>query len=176
MFKAIMKYGWENIGHEIVCEGLTKEQAESKEKELIEIYKSNNPAYGYNTEGGGNLSKTVSESTKEKLRQINLGKKHTEETKKKSSKSMKKAYAEGRKTMTEEHLRKMRAGRRYEKVWNKGLTIDNGRRVSQYTVNGEFVRTWINCREAQEALKIEHIYDACKGKRKTAGGYVWMYA
>lgn len=176
MFRAVLKYGWESIEHEILCEGLSKEQAESKEKELIKLYKSNNPAYGYNVESGGNLSKTLSETTKDKLRHINLGKKHTEETKKKFSESMKRAYAEGRRTMTEEHLKKMRAGRRYEKIWNKGLKIDTGRRVEQYTLSGEYVRSWMHVREAQEVLKIGHIYDVCNGHRKTAGGYVWKYA
>ena len=39
--KAIDKYGWENIKHEILYSGLSKDEAEQKEIELIKQYKSN---------------------------------------------------------------------------------------------------------------------------------------
>ena len=44
-FNAIKKYGWENIKHEVLFCGLTKEEAEQKEIELIAKHKSNNPAF-----------------------------------------------------------------------------------------------------------------------------------
>lgn len=34
-FRAIVKYGWDNIKHEILFDGLTEEEAEQKEKVLI---------------------------------------------------------------------------------------------------------------------------------------------
>lgn len=52
-YRAIMKYGWENIKHEIVENGLTKEQACDLEIELIEKYDSTNPCNGYNNSIGG---------------------------------------------------------------------------------------------------------------------------
>lgn len=67
--RAILKYGWDNILHEILFEELTQEEAINKEKELIEQYNANNPQYGYNnTKGGeGSFGKTLSEETKEKI-------------------------------------------------------------------------------------------------------------
>lgn len=56
-WNAIVKYGWNNIEHEILCEGLSKKEAEEKEKELISYYKSTNPDYGYNIESGGFIHK-----------------------------------------------------------------------------------------------------------------------
>lgn len=53
MWRAIQKYGWGNIQHEILFSNLTKEQAEEKERELINKYNSNNFNYGYNIESGG---------------------------------------------------------------------------------------------------------------------------
>jgi group I intron endonuclease len=60
-FRAIVKYGWENIKHEILYTGLTKEQAIEKEIELIRLYDSTDPDKGYNiTEGGISPLKTDS--------------------------------------------------------------------------------------------------------------------
>jgi hypothetical protein len=64
--KAVRKYGWENIKHEVLFENLTKEQAEQKEVELIAFYKSNDIRYGYNIENGGTHN-TCSEETKRKM-------------------------------------------------------------------------------------------------------------
>lgn len=51
--KAVDKYGWNNIKHEILFDSLTKEEAEQKEIELIAFYKSNQKEYGYNVSSGG---------------------------------------------------------------------------------------------------------------------------
>ena len=67
VYRAINKYGWENIKHEILFENLSKVEAEAKEVELIAKYKSNNSKYGYNIENGGHTH-CVSEKTKKKLR------------------------------------------------------------------------------------------------------------
>lgn len=52
-YRAILKYDWKNIKHEIVETGLTKEQACNKEIELIAKYDSTNPDKGYNNSTGG---------------------------------------------------------------------------------------------------------------------------
>ena len=64
--KAIKKYGWDNIKHEILFENLTKEEAEKKEVELIDFYNSNDKRYGYNIENGGSHN-VCSEETKRKM-------------------------------------------------------------------------------------------------------------
>ena len=53
-YRAILKYGWDNFKHEILYTGLTKEQAQAKEIELIELYKATDSDYGYNIHKGGN--------------------------------------------------------------------------------------------------------------------------
>ena len=52
-YKAIIKYGWDNFEHIILYEKLTQKEAEQKEIELINYYKSNNKKYGYNIDKGG---------------------------------------------------------------------------------------------------------------------------
>lgn len=79
-YNAILKYGWDNFTHEIVCEGLSKEEACEKEVKLIALYKSNNSDYGYNLTSGGEHY-IHNEEAKLKISAANLGRLHTEETK-----------------------------------------------------------------------------------------------
>lgn len=51
--EAILHYGWKNFQHEILCENLTKEEAEKLEKWFIDWYDSTDPAKGYNRFLGG---------------------------------------------------------------------------------------------------------------------------
>ena len=85
VYKAIKKYGWENIEHIVLFDKLSKEEAEKKEIELIAIYESTNPSKGYNIESGGNVCKKLSETTKQKIREKHIGKKLSEDTKRKIS-------------------------------------------------------------------------------------------
>ena len=67
--KAIAKYGWDNIKHEILFTGLSKSEAEAKEIELIAQYDLTNHNNGYNIAkgGGGTIGVTASEETRRKL-------------------------------------------------------------------------------------------------------------
>lgn len=49
--------------------------------------------------------------------------------------------------------------------------------ISQYTLDGQFVQNWHGINKASRELKINHanIISCCKGKRKSAGGYIWRY-
>lgn len=79
---AINKYGWNNFKHVVLIDGLSLEMANIVEEELIKKYKSTNSKYGYNIRSGGENS-TLSEESKEKIRQKALGRKASEETKRK---------------------------------------------------------------------------------------------
>lgn len=54
----------------------------------------------------------------------------------------------------------------------------NGRsiEVNQYTIDNKFIKKWESMRLAEITLKIKHINECCKKKRKTAGGYIWRLA
>lgn len=55
----------------------------------------------------------------------------------------------------------------------------NGRSkpVLQYDTSKNFIKKWSCIKEASKKLKIKdsNISLVCKGKRKTAGGYIWKY-
>lgn len=77
-YRAILKYGWENIEHEIVENGLTKQQACDLEIELIAKYDATDPRNGYNNSIGGECG--------------SLGVHPSAETRRKISESLKHAY------------------------------------------------------------------------------------
>lgn len=85
MAEAIKKYGWKSFRCELLYDGLTKEEAEQKEIDLISYYKSNQKEYGYNIENGGNVCGTHSEATRKKISEKNKGKKRTAEQRKQMS-------------------------------------------------------------------------------------------
>lgn len=96
--EAIQKFGWNNIKSEILFEDLAKEEAYTKEVEMIAKYHSTNPKFGYNISigGAGSPGCILSEETKKKISDHSawkgtkgpmFGKSHSEETKKKMSKS-----------------------------------------------------------------------------------------
>lgn len=59
---------------------------------------------------------------------------------------------------------------------NYGTRIDRMTiSIEQYTKDNIFIKLWKNEAEIIKVLKIYHTGDCCKGKRKTAGGYIWKY-
>lgn len=162
LFRAICKYGWDNIKHEILYCDLTRYEAIKKEIELIAFYKSNQKEFGYNRDCGGSVP---TEEMKKHLRQINLGKHHSEEAKAKMS-----AHQKGR------------------KAWNKGLPTPQhikdkiaekqNFKTYQYTKEGKLVTAFKSAREASRRTGISRssIVLCCNGKLNTAGGYMWAYS
>lgn len=108
---AIDKYGWDNFTHEIIKDNLTKEDAANWEIYYISFYKSSDRRYGYNMSSGGEnggghpqseetrrkigengyhygmLGKKLSDETKQKISESNMGRTFSDETRKKLSES-----------------------------------------------------------------------------------------
>ena len=51
-----------------------------------------------------------------------------------------------------------------------------GKRINQYTTDGEYLKTWDCISQTQKTLKINNISACLSGKQKTAGGFIWKYA
>lgn len=49
--------------------------------------------------------------------------------------------------------------------------------ILQYSKSGDFIREWKSAAEVERMLGIanSHIIACCKGKRKSAGGFIWKY-
>jgi len=86
-YRAILKYGFDSFQHDILFRGLSKEAAELKEVELISLYKSNDPKFGYNIANGGHHAGMHSDASREKMSISRTGLKWSNESKMKASKS-----------------------------------------------------------------------------------------
>lgn len=167
MFNAIQKYGWENVRHEIVFDGLTLPEAHEKEIELISYHKSNDSAFGYNISSGGEsgCGHVVSQEVRKRVGDARRGKPLTAEHREKLSKA-KMGKKRGKFSQeVVEHMKRAQAARQR-------------RNVRQYTKDGVYLKQWDSVRCASRALQIAdtNIYFACKGKRNSAGGFLWKYA
>ena len=65
-----------------------------------------------------------------------------------------------------------------EEVKLKGYYIRKKKRehiVNQYDLNKNFIASYHSYKEAQDSTGVwyTHISEVCRGKRKTAGGYIW---
>jgi len=133
-FNAILKYGWDSIRHEILYTGLTQEEAEYKEKELIIKYNSNNPDFGYNIQLGGYGNNNGIKRTPEQIQ-------HYIEGAKKRPK---------RHHLSEEHKRNISKSL----VGNKraaNLTC-NRKAVLQYSLDGRLLATYSHAAKASEIV------------------------
>lgn len=85
--RAIRKYGEENFEIETIISIEGNEELKNLEKFYIQEYKANNRQFGYNmTEGGdGTFGRLHSEETKDLIRQKAIGRKPSEDTRRRQS-------------------------------------------------------------------------------------------
>ena len=199
LYKAIRKYGCGAFFIETIDTFNSKIIAKEAEIWHIAKHKTNRCRYrnerGYNmTDGGdgGNGYKHTPE-TIEIMRASATGKWHTEETKKKISKANKgrpcsetqrrvASETHKGKKLSKEHkefLSRINKNRIFTKEHKQKLK-DNAataREVCQYTKNGELLMTFTQIQHAEDETGIgrANISSVCRGKTKTAGGFIWSY-
>ena len=188
-YHAIKKYGWDNFTHEILLEGLTKEQAELAERLFIGYWDLTNRDKGYNIEHGGNAIGTHSEETRRKMSEANRGEKHwlygrhaSEETKRKMSIARRGErhpnYGKHHSKETRQKISEALKGRTISDEHMQKLIEANRRGVIQFDKrNGEMIATYLSISDACRTTGIDGscISKCCRGTRKTAGGYKWQY-
>lgn len=86
--KAIKKYTWDGFEHIVLFDGLTQEEANNKEMELIQKYNSTDINFGYNMTQGGETTSGFKHSEESKL-------KMSESTKITNQKCCKKVICDG---------------------------------------------------------------------------------
>lgn len=203
-YRAINKYGWDNIKHEILFTNLTREQAEAKEVELIKYYDSTNRFKGYNIKAGGDTCK-ASEETKLKMSKVMKGKFKglyvggnspraqainqydlqgnfikKWEASTEIQRELNIAYSSVIKCCRKQ--RKSAGGYQWSYSSDDDINeyhIVNGkcRAVNQYDLDGNFIKRWDSVQQANDELKISKgsISKVCCGMINHAKGYVWRY-
>ena len=154
-FNAIVKYGWDNIRHEILFDGLPKEEACQKEIELISEYRSNDRRYGYNNSFGGEHGRH-SEQSRQKIKEH-----HADISGQKNFWYGKSFSDEHRERLRKAHIGNTSRARtvlRFDKDWNYidsfNGSVQAGRAVGAAPAN---------------------IRKVCDGQRKFAGGFRWKW-
>lgn len=186
-YRAIKKYGWGNIKHEIVKDGLTKKQACNLEINLIAKYDATNPRNGYNNSTGGeagSAGRRISEETRRKISAANSGKtssmkgKHmSAEARRKISEARKGIHlsAETRrkigaahkgKHLSAEHRRKIGEAQKGVKRpdYGKHLSAESLRRMSE-AHKGQIPRN----RKAVFCVETGTLYSSCAEAAKATG-------
>lgn len=170
-FNAIIKYGWDNFHHQIIYENLTKDNAETLEKQYIKKYNTTNEKYGYNIQKGGGIT-NLSELTKYKIKMANKGRKHTLETRKKMSIS----HIGKQKCLGYKHSEETKEKHRQYMIGKKN---HHSRAVNQYDLEENFIKTFECMQDAVNELGLKsssHISMCCSGKRNKFHGYIWKYS
>lgn len=151
VYKAIKKFGWNNIKYIILSKNLSWKEAQEEEKKYILKFKTNEIEYGYNI----SIGQQPKEEIKRKYYKTSgmTGKHHSEKTKEKMSIA------------------------RIGKKMNIKTIIKKSKAVIQYDKKMNMINEYYGITEASKKtnINISNISKCCKNQRKTAGGYIWKF-
>ncbi len=176
--QAILKYGWDSFKKEILYSGLTSEEADEKEKELIREYKDKGVCYNICSGGKG-----VPGAREHKVKQYTLSGEYI-----KTWNTIKEAEEFIGIKRAQANISACCQGtkhRAYGYIWRyeeddtpvRPLTPYRSA-VNQYTKDGEYVATYQTIREASQSTGIGEtsIGNSLRGWSKSAGGFTWQFA
>lgn len=160
-YNAIKKYGWENISHDILFEGISEDLAKELEKSYIRYYKTLHMSYNITDGGDGTLGAGYTHT----------GWKHTKETKEKMSQARKGLLAGSKNPMYGKHETNPAFGK-------FGVNHPASKKVYQYTLEGDFIAEYDCMTDAVKTLEktqkeVTHITACCNGRHLSALGYIW---
>lgn len=172
-WKAIQKYGWDNFAHEVCMSNLTRDEASRAEVYLINVFKTQDPSYGYNIEPGGAVS-FHSEETKEKIREKNLGKIVSNETKLKIRKARAKQISNYEGLVRSSKLRRGKNLPEETKKKMRESCKDKCKKVA--CIETGIIYESITEATQQTGVRKSSISSVChNGSTRTAGGYHWSF-
>lgn len=164
MWKDIQNSDWnKDWEHNVIGKFEDKQEALNVEEMFIWLFDSTNGGYNISSYGNGHYERT--EEQKRKMSEAKTGKHHSEESKKKISEALsgEKAYWYGKHHSEE-----------YRKKISQSMGV-NG--ILQFSKDGEFIAEYPSIKEAERQTGCYHgnICNCCKGKYKSAGGFIWRY-
>ena len=157
--RAISKYGWDNIIHDVLSRNLSEIAAKALEIGLIKYYKEHNISYNITDGGDGYLGNKT-----------NIGKKASEATRRKMSISQSGKHCGKDNPMYGRHDTAPAYGK-------YGKEHPASKVVYQYDLSGNFIKKWdcISDVTREIGIPVTHITAVCRGKYFTAGRHRWSY-
>lgn len=179
--RAIQKYGWDGIRHEIITSGLTKEEATEAEKLYIALYRSYERKYGYNMTMGGETGAVFTDEVRRKISKskkghhYNVGVPFTEERKRHLSENHADVSGEKNpmygKKLTPEQIARRQAHRTYA----RGADHPRAKSILQLDMDGNLVKRWGSITEAGKWYSKSSIKECLYGNQRQHRGYLWRY-
>ena len=165
LYSAMKKYGIENFSIELVEE---TDNPEEREKYWIEYYSSFKNGYNATIGGDGKpyIDYDLVAATYKELK-------------------IQKAVAKKLNISEDTVSRVLRIKNIPSLNQSEAVRLSVGKIVNQYDLQGNYLNSFPSTRAAAESLNkvtsksngaCSHIADVCKGKRKTAYGYIWKFS
>lgn len=202
-WNAIQKYGWENISHDILLSGLSKEAAGEYEKMYIYFFNSADKEHGYNKTHGGEIGGKPTEETilkisgknhymAKRIEQYSLSGDYinTFGCVMDAAKELGENYSSIAACARHEHYTAFGYIWVYEddlckEKWildcavdrSKGGNHPSSKRIIQYDLNGNLIKTFSCLTEASEktGTQISKISNCANGVRFSANGFIWLF-
>ena len=174
MWKDIQESNWNTDWvHGILGKFDNKNDALRYEAFLIAMLDSVKNGYNTSSYGSGDFKR--SEETKKKMSESQTGRVFTEEHKKKMSDNHADFSGEKNPNFGKRHSEESKKKMSEAKIGNHNRPQ---KPVLQFSKTGEFIAEYPSIMEAsrQTGCNKGHICNCCKGKQKSACGYIWKYA
>ena len=185
-FTDIQKYGWGAFKHEVLYTFSTKDEAERKEAELIELYDLTNPEKGYNLDPGLGVrspetvakissaltGKPLSLERRKRMSERRKGVKLSEERKQHMSRVAKQSE------LVQAHMRtlhEMKKGVPHSEAHRRKIAESQPRRKCVRNLDTGEVFTSVQDAATSCSGSHPNITKVCKGERVRAYGYRWAY-
>lgn len=167
------KYGEQNFTFNIL-EECDYEDLDFYEINYIWMWNLMNPHFGYNHESGGNLNKTFSEESKQKMSEAHKGKAHLEETKKKISNGVKDAWSNPNSKYYSVETKK-RKSENNACYWKGKTHSEETKKKMSKSHTGKVLsnKTKIKLSKIRNKTGIFHVYKSKNSQCKQ--GFLWRY-
>lgn len=151
-----------------------------KEKYYIQKYDTYKNGYNENDGGDGNVAYKHSEETKHKISESTKKRPPAStETRKKISNSLKgHTFTEESKEKISDTLKEYFKNNPNPNDGKRGKECTWARVIGQYDKEGNLIKVWYGTPEIvrnNPSYKGSFIVNVCKGRKKTAYGYIWKY-
>lgn len=184
LYRAIRKYGWENVISEIIVDNVTYEDLTNLEVKYQKQFNTTNKKLGYNlifgSQAGRNFKHTEDTKNKIKLkRKLNdhwKGKHHSEESKQKIKMSNR---GKTRTQLTKDKISKAKLGvalsEQHKNLLRKP-NLKNRKRIASYDLNDNLVKVYASLSEAEnDGYNLSHISACANFKRLTHKKLIWRF-